>query len=147
MHEVRGSSPCPPIFPGDEGQEAGRGPGAEVSVPDTETIFTKIIRGEIPCEKVYEDDLALAFRDIHPAAPVHFLVVPKRAIATLGDAAEGEAALLGHLMLVAERAAKLTGIAESGYRVVLNNGRDAGQEVLHLHLHVMGGRGFGWPPG
>ena len=116
-------------------------------MPDTETVFDKIISGAIPCEKVYEDDLALAFRDIHPAAPTHFLVIPKQRLAVLGEAGPEHEALLGHLLRAAEEAAQRCGIAETGYRVVINNGRDAGQEVAHLHLHVLGGRALGWPPG
>ncbi len=116
-------------------------------MPDTETVFDKIICGDIPCDKVYEDEWALAFRDIHPAAPTHFLVIPKRRLVDLGEAEVSDEGLLGHLLRVAELAAQRTGIAEGGYRVVINNGRDAGQEVAHVHLHVLGGRAMGWPPG
>ncbi|MCC7495654.1 MAG: histidine triad nucleotide-binding protein [Fimbriimonadaceae bacterium] len=114
---------------------------------DNETIFAKIVRGEIPCEKVYEDDLVLAFRDIQPVAPVHLLVIPKEPLVNLSSAKPAQAELLGRLLLGAEQAARAAGIAADGYRIVLNNGRQAGQEVMHLHLHVLGGRGFGWPPG
>lgn len=114
---------------------------------DTETVFDKIIRGEIPSDKVYEDDQALAFRDIQPAAPTHVLVIPKTRIASLDDASEDDRAVLGHLLQVAAEVARREGIAADGYRIVINNGRQAGQEVMHLHLHLLGGRGFGWPPG
>ncbi|MCB9669970.1 MAG: histidine triad nucleotide-binding protein [Alphaproteobacteria bacterium] len=111
------------------------------------TIFKKIIDREIPADIVYEDDLALAFRDVSPQAPVHVLVIPKEEIARVGDASREQSALLGHLLWVAAEVARQEGIAGSGYRVVTNNGRDGGQSVDHLHLHVLGGRPMGWPPG
>lgn len=114
---------------------------------DSDTVFAKIVRGEIPCERVYEDDDVLAFRDIHPAAPVHVLIIPKRALANLEAAGPDDEALLGHLLCAAAEVARREGVAADGYRLVLNNGRAAGQEVLHLHLHLLGGREFGWPPG
>lgn len=109
------------------------------------SIFQKIIDREIPADIVYEDEQALAFRDIHPQAPVHVLVIPKRPIASLGQAQEQDAALLGHLLLVAGRVARAEGLAD--FRVVTNSGVGAGQSVFHLHLHVLGGRRLGWPPG
>jgi histidine triad (HIT) family protein len=112
----------------------------------TETIFSKIIRREIPAEIVYEDNLALAFRDINPQAPVHILVIPKQAIAKLSDAESKDHALLGHLLLTAKRVAEQAGL-DDGYRVVINNGSDGGQTVNHLHLHILGGRQLKWPPG
>ncbi|MFH1569002.1 MAG: histidine triad nucleotide-binding protein [Gemmatimonadota bacterium] len=112
-----------------------------------DTIFGKIIRREIPADIVYEDDEAIAFRDIHPQAPLHVLVVPKEPLAGLQHAAEGDAALLGHLLVVAARVAAREGVAESGYRTIINAGPDGGQEVPHLHLHLLGGRPLGWPPG
>ena len=112
----------------------------------TETIFSKIIRQEIPVDIVYEDDLALAFKDIHPQAPVHILVIPKKPIPTLADAESQDHALLGHLLLTAKRVAKEAGL-ENGYRVVINTGDDGGQTVHHLHLHILGGRQLNWPPG
>ncbi len=112
-----------------------------------DTVFGKIVRGEIPCDKVYEDDLALAFADIEPAAPTHVLVVPKQSLPSLNEATPNDAALLGHLLLVATRVMRSAGLANDGYRIVINNGPSAGQEVMHLHLHVLAGRGFGWPPG
>lgn len=111
------------------------------------TIFKKIIDREIPADIVYEDDRSLAFRDIHPAAPVHVLVIPKLEIARVGDATSEQAELLGHLLWVAAEVARLEGLAEDGYRVVTNNGGHGGQSVDHLHLHVLGGRQLGWPPG
>jgi histidine triad (HIT) family protein len=112
----------------------------------TETIFSKIISREIPVDIVYEDDLALAFKDIHPQAPVHILVIPKKPIPTLADAESQDHALLGHLLLTAKRVAKEAGL-ENGYRVVINTGDDGGQTVYHLHLHILGGRQLNWPPG
>ncbi|GIX07726.1 MAG: histidine triad nucleotide-binding protein [Candidatus Poribacteria bacterium] len=112
-----------------------------------ETVFSKIIRKEIPAEIVYEDEEVIAFKDIRPQAPVHVLVVPKEPIETIADATEAQAELLGKLLVRTAEVARQLGIAESGYRLVINHGRDAGQEVLHLHIHLLGGRPFGWPPG
>lgn len=111
------------------------------------TIFGKIIRGEIPASKVYEDDRVLAFDDVMPQAPVHVLVVPKKDLVNLNDATEEHEALLGHILVVARKVAELKGIAESGYRVVMNTNAEAGQSVFHMHLHVLGGRPMMWPPG
>ena len=111
-----------------------------------ETIFSKIIRKEIPAEIVYEDDLAIAFKDISPQAPVHILVIPKQAIAKLSDAESANHALMGHLLLTAKRVAEQAGLT-NGYRVVINTGDDGGQTVDHLHLHILGGRPMDWPPG
>jgi histidine triad (HIT) family protein len=112
-----------------------------------DTIFGKIARGEVPADLVYEDEDVLAFRDISPQAPVHLLVIPRKPIPTLNDAGPGDAELLGRLLLAAAKAAAATGIAERGYRVVLNTNEAAGQVVFHLHLHVLGGRSMQWPPG
>ena len=112
----------------------------------TETIFAKIIRREIPADIVYEDDRCLAFRDVNPQAPVHVLVIPKQPIARLVDAEDNDEALLGHLMLTANKVAAEEGIGDA-FRVVVNNGAGVGQSVFHLHLHVLGGRSFTWPPG
>lgn len=112
----------------------------------TETIFSKIIRKEIPADIVYEDNLALAFKDINPQAPVHILVIPKQPIAQLSDAESNDHALLGHLLLTAKRVAEQVGLT-NGYRVVINTGEDGGQTVYHLHLHILGGRSLHWPPG
>lgn len=109
------------------------------------TIFDKIISKEIRADIIYEDDLCLAFNDIAPQAPVHFLVIPKRRIARLQDAENNDNELLGHLMLVARSLGAQR--APSGWRLVVNNGKDGAQSVYHLHLHVLGGRQMGWPPG
>jgi histidine triad (HIT) family protein len=113
----------------------------------SETIFSKIIRKEIPAQIVFEDEHVLGFRDIAPVAPTHVLFIPKRAIATLNDASADDAELLGRLMLAAVNFAKQEGIAENGYRVVMNCNRDGGQTVYHIHLHLLGGRALTWPPG
>jgi histidine triad (HIT) family protein len=112
----------------------------------TETIFSKIIRREIPAEIVYEDDLAIAFKDVNPQAPVHILVIPKEPIAQLADAESKDHALMGHLLLTAKRVAQQAGL-NNGYRLVINTGPDGGQTVYHLHLHILGGRQMTWPPG
>jgi len=109
------------------------------------TIFEKIIDREIPAKIVYEDDEACAFHDINPQAPVHILIVPKKPIATLADVAETDAAMVGRLVHRAARIAEQEGLKD--YRFVVNNGAGAGQTVFHLHLHILGGRAFGWPPG
>lgn len=111
-----------------------------------DTIFGKIARGEAPAKIVYEDDLCLAFRDLFPAAPMHILLIPRKAIARLCDAQETDQALLGHLMLVASKVAAQEGFGDK-YRLVVNNGAEAGQSVFHLHLHIIGGRSLSWPPG
>ncbi|MBI1290146.1 HIT domain-containing protein [bacterium] len=111
------------------------------------TIFSKIIAGEIPCKKVYEDNQILAFHDIKPQAPVHVLIIPKVPIATIDDLEPADEALVGRLVLVAQRIARELGIAESGYRLVFNCRDHGGQEVHHIHLHLLGGRQLAWPPG
>jgi histidine triad (HIT) family protein len=108
-----------------------------------ETIFSKILRKEIPATVVYEDEQVLAFRDIHPLAPVHIVIIPKKEIVSLATAEAADEALLGHLLLVAQQIAKQEGIAESGYRVVTNAGTEGGQEVQHLHFHLLGGKQLG----
>lgn len=112
----------------------------------SDTIFGKIIRKEIPADIVYEDDLALAFKDITPQAPVHILVIPKKPIAQIEMAEESDRDLLGHLLLTAKKVAQEAGLDE-GYRLVINNGTDGGQTVFHLHIHILGGRSLAWPPG
>lgn len=111
-----------------------------------DTLFTKIIDREIPADIVYEDDLCLGFKDINPQAPVHILVIPKKPIAKLSDAEEDDNALLGHLLLTANKIADEQGIGDA-YRLNINNGAGAGQSVFHLHVHILGGRSFTWPPG
>lgn len=110
-----------------------------------DTVFGRIARGELPARIVYEDDRCLAFHDVDPRAPVHLLVIPRRAIARLSQAEDGDEALLGHLLRVAGRVAREAGLAD--YRLVVNDGPGAGQTVFHLHLHVLGGRPLAWPPG
>jgi histidine triad (HIT) family protein len=110
------------------------------------TIFKRIIDKEIPASVIYEDDRCVAFRDINPQAPVHFLVVPRKEIPSLAAAHDDDAAILGRLLTVARRLATQLGLT-NGYRVVINSGPDGGQTVDHLHLHVLGGRRMEWPPG
>ncbi|MCC5877593.1 MAG: histidine triad nucleotide-binding protein [Candidatus Sumerlaeia bacterium] len=112
-----------------------------------DTIFTKIINGEIPCDKVYEDDLVLAFRDIKPQAPTHILIIPKEPIPTVDDLQENHKELAGHILLTATRIAREEGLADDGYRLVFNCRDQGGQEVYHIHMHLLGGRQMNWPPG
>lgn len=111
----------------------------------SDTIFSRIISRDIPADIIFEDELCLAFRDISPQAPVHFLVIPKEPIAKLSDADESHQALLGHLLLVASQVAGQEGLTD--FRLNVNNGAGASQTVFHLHVHVLGGRPFNWPPG
>lgn len=111
------------------------------------TIFARIISGEIPADKVYEDEHVVAFRDISPQAPVHVLVVPRRPLVSVADASDDDALLLGRVMLAAAQVARQLGLEEAGYRLVTNVGADGGQSVPHLHVHVLGGRQMVWPPG
>ncbi len=111
----------------------------------TDTIFGKIARGQVQADIVYEDDRALAFRDLNPQAPTHLLVIPRKSLARLSEAGSNDEALLGHLLLVANRVAAEAGL--ENFRLVVNNGAGAGQSVFHLHIHVLGGRDFAWPPG
>jgi histidine triad (HIT) family protein len=112
----------------------------------TETLFSKIINREIPADIVYEDELCLAFRDINPQAPVHILIIPKQPIVKVADATESDQPLLGHLLLKAGEIAREQGYADA-FRLVINNGEEAGQTVFHLHIHILAGREFGWPAG
>lgn len=111
-----------------------------------DTIFSKIIERRIPADIVYEDDLCLAFRDVNPQAPTHILIVPKKPIPKLVEATQADQSLLGHLLLAANRIANDLGIADA-FRLTINNGADAGQSVFHLHIHLLAGRSFNWPPG
>ena len=111
------------------------------------TIFEKIASREIPAEIVYEEEDFLAFRDIHPQAPVHALIIPKRCIPRLAEATEDDSALLGRMLLASKKIALQLGVLESGYRLVINNGPDAGESVPHLHIHLLGKRPLAWPPG
>jgi histidine triad (HIT) family protein len=112
-----------------------------------ECIFCRIVAGEIPATRVREDTDTIVFRDINPAAPTHLLVIPRRHIASLDDASPDDQGLLGKLLWSAREAARAEGLVPGGYRVVTNVGSDAGQAVLHIHLHVLGGRALTWPPG
>jgi histidine triad (HIT) family protein len=112
----------------------------------SETLFSKIIDREIPADIVYEDEQCLAFRDINPQEPVHILVIPKKAITMVSEAATEDEALLGHLLTTASKIAKQEGFGEA-FRLVVNNGEDVGQTVFHLHVHILAGRSLTWPPG
>jgi histidine triad (HIT) family protein len=112
----------------------------------SDTIFSKIIRREITADIVYEDEQAIAFKDINPQAPTHILVIPKKPIPCLSEATESDRDLLGHLLLIVKQVAEQAGLS-NGYRVVINNGADGGQTVDHLHLHILGDRQMKWPPG
>ncbi len=116
-----------------------------MSQPDC--LFCRIVAGEIPAQMIYEDNECLAFRDINPQAPWHALVIPRRHIESLSAAEEGDATLLGQLLRAAARIAHEEGVAAGGYRTVINTGANAGQSVFHLHVHALGGRALGWPPG
>jgi histidine triad (HIT) family protein len=110
-------------------------------------LFCKILNKEIPAEVVYEDEEILAFKDINPKAPVHLLFIPKKHIETINDINESDASLIGKMLLRIKETAKKKGIDKDGYRVVLNCNKNAGQEVFHIHAHLLGGRAFTWPPG
>lgn len=110
-------------------------------------LFCRIMAKEIPADLVYEDESAVVIRDVNPQAPTHLLVIPQEHLESLDDARQKDEALLGHLLRVAARVANAAGLAEGGYRTVINNGAGAGQSVFHLHLHVLGGRPMNWPPG
>ncbi len=110
-------------------------------------LFCKIARKEIPADVVYEDQYTLVFKDISPATPHHYLAIPKEHIATMNDATEENQAVLGRLFVAAAETAKKLGFAEGGYRSVINTNKDAGQVVFHVHMHIMAGKIFGWPPG
>lgn len=114
---------------------------------DEKTVFARIADGEVPADIVYQDEQAVAFRDLSPQAPIHVLVIPRKPLRSIAAAGEEDRELLGHLLLVAARVAREQGLEEDGYRVVTNVGRDGGQTVFHLHLHVLGGRPMAWPPG
>ncbi|MBA0915181.1 MAG: histidine triad nucleotide-binding protein [Nitrospira sp.] len=113
----------------------------------SDCLFCKIVARTIPAPLVYEDDLVVAFDDINPQAPIHALVIPRKHVVSLAALQDSDAELLERLLLVGSKIAKLKGIAESGYRVVVNTGSHGGQSVFHLHLHVLGGRHLAWPPG
>jgi len=118
--------------------------GVEMS---SDCLFCKILAGEIPADLVYESDTAVAFRDINPQAPTHVLIIPRKHIATINDIDPEDQAIVGSLYTAAKEIAAEEGIAEDGYRAVMNCNEGAGQTVFHIHLHVLGGRALGWPPG
>jgi histidine triad (HIT) family protein len=113
----------------------------------SDSVFTKIIKKEIPADIIYEDDEIIAIHDIHPQANVHFLIIPKKQIPTINDCKTEDAELLGKMILIAKDLAKQNNIADRGYRLVFNCNQEAGQTVFHIHLHLLGGRVMGWPPG
>lgn len=113
----------------------------------TDCLFCKIRNGDIPADIVFEDDDVLAFRDVNPQAPTHVLVIPRKHIATINDLEEGDRELVGSLYLAAKHIAAEEGLSESGFRTAMNCNRAAGQTVFHIHLHLLGGRNFDWPPG
>ena len=113
----------------------------------TDCLFCRIVKKEIPCRMVYEDETILAFEDIHPQAPVHILVIPKKHTDSLAGLQDGDAPMVAALMSITTRIAREKNIIKSGYRTVINTGPDGGQTVPHLHLHLLGGRPLGWPPG
>jgi len=119
---------------------------AQTAAPGGDTIFGKILRKEIPCTFIYEDDKCVAFNDLNPQAPKHFLVIPRKTISQLSKSEEADEGILGHLMYVAQKVAKQEGL-DKGFRLVVNDGQDGAQSVYHLHLHVLGGRQMEWPPG
>jgi histidine triad (HIT) family protein len=114
---------------------------------EQDCLFCRIVAKEIPAEFVHQDDRSVVIRDLNPQAPTHLLVIPRDHIESLDDASQRDEALLGHLLRVAARVANAEGLAEGGYRTVINNGAGAGQSVFHLHVHVLGGRPLNWPPG
>jgi len=112
-----------------------------------ECIFCKIIKGEIPSDKVYEDDMVISFKDISPCAPAHVLIIPKKHISNLNEITEEDSKIIAYIYIVAKEIAKKLGIDGTGYRVVTNCGKDGGQTVHHIHFHLLGGRSLQWPPG
>lgn len=113
----------------------------------SDCLFCKIVQKTIPAKIVHEDDCSLAFDDINPQAPVHTLIIPKQHVSAVQDCGEQAPDLVAHLLVICTKVAKEKGLSQSGYRIVTNTGRDAGQTVFHLHFHVLGGRHLGWPPG
>ena len=115
--------------------------------PAADCVFCRIVEGELPATRVHEDDFVIAFRDLNPQAPAHVLVIPKQHIPSIADPEAENGEILARIFIAANKVARDLGIAQSGYRLVFNQGADAGQAVGHLHLHVLGGRKLGWPPG
>ncbi|KPJ10876.1 Histidine triad nucleotide-binding protein 1 [Papilio machaon] len=120
---------------------------AQSALPGGDTIFGKILRKEIPAKFVYEDDQCVAFHDVNPQAPTHILVIPRKPIPQLSKASDEDEQLLGHLMIAARKIAAQEGLGDSGFRIVINDGKNGAQSVYHLHLHILGGRQLRWPPG
>nr|AGG56522.1 protein kinase c inhibitor [Antheraea yamamai] len=120
---------------------------AQSAAPGGDTIFGKILRKEIPAKFVYEDDQCVAFHDVNPQAPTHILVIPRKPIPQLSKAGDEDEQLLGHLLTAARKVAAQEGLDKSGFRLVINDGKDGAQSVYHLHVHVLGGRQLEWPPG
>jgi histidine triad (HIT) family protein len=118
-----------------------------MSAPSPGCLFCNVVAGKVPAQVVYENDHVVAFKDIRPVAPVHALVIPKAHVPGIHDATAEHADLLGRLLLAARDVAEKLGLASGGYRLVINQGPDAGQSVFHIHCHVLGGRGMAWPPG
>ena len=110
-------------------------------------IFCRIVNGSIPARVAHEDELIMAFHDVDPRAPVHVLIIPRRHLSAVDQLSDGDADVMGRLFLAARSLARELGVADSGYRLVINNGRDAGQSVDHIHMHLLGGRPLRWPPG
>lgn len=113
----------------------------------SDCLFCKILDGDIPCDKVYDNDHVIAFRDVNPQAPTHILVIPRQHISTVNDLTEDNKNIVGEMMLAAKQVAKQEGMEETGYRLVMNCNEGAGQTVFHIHLHILGGRSLNWPPG
>ncbi|KAL0108390.1 hypothetical protein PUN28_015140 [Cardiocondyla obscurior] len=140
---VRGSLP---VYSGSRRKMASEVEKAQTAAEESDTIFGKILRKEIPCNFIYEDNQCVAFDDINPQAPVHFLVIPRKAISQLSKAQDDDEPLLGHLVNVAHKVAKQKGLTD-GFRLVVNDGKHGAQSVYHLHIHILGGRQLQWPPG
>ncbi|XP_071941451.1 adenosine 5'-monophosphoramidase HINT1-like [Antedon mediterranea] len=130
----------------DEVEKANVAAAKQVYSQPEPTIFSKILDKSIPADIIYEDDKCIAFRDVSPVSPVHFLVIPRKIIPRLSEAEDSDSELLGHLLSVARKTAQVEGLAD-GYRIVINDGKNGAQSVYHLHIHVMGGRQMSWPPG
>lgn len=113
----------------------------------SQCLFCRIAAGEIPSQQVFSDERVYAFKDINPAAPSHILVIPRKHLSSINDATDEDEALMGHMMLTAQHIAAEQGLAEDGFRLVINTGSDGGQTVFHIHLHILGGRQLSWPPG
>ncbi len=113
----------------------------------SDCLFCKMVTGDIKPDVVYENDAVLAFRDLNPQAPVHILIIPKKHIATIADITEEDTVLMGEILLAAKKVAQLEGLSDTGYRTVFNCKQDGGQEIYHIHLHLLGGRAMTWPPG